>query len=550
MSDKRTIVIIGGVAGGASAAARARRMNETATIIMLEKDEHVSFANCGLPYYVGGEIKDREKLLVAKPEKFRDWFNIDVRPRNEATTIDRPRKAVTVKSHETGEEYELAYDKLILAPGASPIVPPIDGIRSTNVLTLRNVADVDRIKDYIDDKQPRRAAVIGAGYIGLEMVEMLHGLGMDVALIEKMPQVMPPLDSEMAHMVQVELEKHEVQLHLNNGLAGFETDGEVATAVTLEDGTQVEADLIILGIGVKPNTQLADAADLAMGETRGIVINEYAQTSDPDIYAAGDAVEYAFGPTGTNMRIALAGPANRAGRTAGEHAAADAAPALAPVNGTAIVRVFDLTAGMTGLSEKMADRFGIDHASVIVPAKHHVGYYPGAQEMFVKLIYAPNTGKVLGTQIVGGAGVDKRIDVISTAISFGSTVEQLTGLDLAYAPPYGAAKDPVHMAAFVAQNALRNVDRYVPPTATNNGAGVQWLDVRNPDEWQAGHIDGAVWVPLHALRDRLDELDRNRPVVTICRGGQRSYYASRVLRQNGFADVATLTGGMAMQSHV
>lgn len=550
MSDQRKIVIIGGVAGGASAAARARRMNEDAQIIMLEKDEHISFANCGLPYYVGGEIKDREKLLVAKPAKFRDWFNIDVRPRNEATSIDRVKKTVQVKSHETGESYELEYDKLILAPGASPIVPPIDGIHSSNVLTLRNVADVDRVKTYIDQAKPKRAAVIGAGYIGLEMVEMLRELSMDVALIEKMPQVMPPLDPEMAHMVQVELVKHDVELHLNNGLAGFATEGDTAKAVILEDGSHVEADLIILGIGVKPNTQLAEDAGLPLGEMRGITVNEYLQTSDPDIYAVGDAVEYVFKPTGTKMRIALAGPANRAGRIAGEHAAADAAPPMAPVNGTAIVRVFDVTAGMTGLSEKLAERFNIETASVIVPANHHVGYYPGAEEMFVKLIYSPTDGKVLGTQIVGGAGVDKRIDVIATAISFGGTVDQLTDLDLAYAPPFGAAKDPVHMAAFVAQNTLRQVDKTVPPTTTQDGENVQWLDVRNPDEWESGHIDGAIWIPLTDLRSRLHELDRNTPIVTVCRGGQRSYYATRILRQNGFNDVATLSGGMAMQPHV
>jgi len=550
MNDNRTIVIVGGVAGGASAAARARRMNETADIIMLEKDEHVSFANCGLPYYIGGEIQDRAKLLVASPEKFRDWFNIDVRTRNEAVSIDRPRKVVKVKSHESGEEYELAYDKLILAPGASPIVPPIDGIRSANVFALRNVADVDRIKSFIDTEQPKRAAVIGAGYIGLEMVEMLRGLGMDVALIEKMPQVMPPLDAEMAHMVQAELDKHDVAMHLDNGLAGFETAGDRAAAVTLEDGSKVEAELIILGIGVRPNTQLAEAAGLSLGEMRGITVNESLQTDDPDIYAVGDAVEYQFGPADRPMRIALAGPANRAGRIAGEHAAADAAPPMGPVNGTAIVRVFDLTAGMTGLSEKLAERFGIDHASVIVPARHHVGYYPGAEEMFIKLIYRPDDGRVLGTQIVGGAGVDKRIDVVAAAMRFGATVDQLTELDLAYAPPYGAAKDPVHMAAFVAQNALRDVDRYVSPRATKDEAACQWLDVRNPDEWEAGHLEDAVWVPLHELRDRLDELDRDRPVVTVCRGGQRSYYASRILRQHGFDDVATLTGGMAMQSHI
>lgn len=548
------IVIVGGVAGGASAAARARRMDETAEIIMLEKDEHVSFANCGLPYYIGGEITDREKLLVAKPARFRDWLNVEVRTWSEATAIDRADKTITVHNHETGADDTLAYDKLILAPGAAPIVPPIEGVDAPNVFTLRNVADTDAIKGFIDAKQPGRVAVIGAGYIGLEMVEMLRELKMSVSVVELMDQVMPPLDAEMARMIEEELAAHGVELHLGNGLDGFKLGGGGAVEqVVLKDGSTVAADMVMMGIGVRPNTKLATDAGLSVGETGGIAVNDHMQTDDPDIYAVGDAVEYMHGVAGARMRVALAGPANRAGRIAGEHAVTGKAPAMAPVLGTAVVRVFSKTAAMTGLSEKMAAKYGRACAAVWVPGAHHVGYYPGAEPMMIKLIFDPTEGKVLGAQIVGGAGVDKRIDVIATAISFGATVHDLTGLDLAYAPPYGAAKDPVHMAGFVAQNWIRDVDRQQPPrrTADSEGDGqIQWLDVRTPSEWEAGHLEGATWIPLNELRERVGELDRDRPVVTICKGGQRSYYASRILQLNGFNDVATLSGGMTMQGYV
>ena len=561
------IVIVGGVAGGASAAARARRMDEAVEIIMLEKDEHVSFANCGLPYYIGGEIEEREKLLVAKPARFRDWLNVEVRTRSEATAIDRDAKSITVMDHGRGASYELGYDKLILAPGAAPIVPPIEGVDSSNVFTLRNVADTDAIKGYIDGNKPGRVAVIGAGYIGLEMVEMLRHRGLEVAVVELLEQVMPPLDAEMASMIEEELSAHGVELHLGNGLDGFlRAEGGRVGGVVLKDGTEVGADFVIMGIGVRPNTALAKEAGLSIGGSGGIVVNRFMQTDDPDIYAVGDAVEYEHGVLGERMRVALAGPANRAGRIAGEHAASGSAPAMSPVLGTAVVRVFSKTAAMTGLSEKTASKHGRPARAVWVPAANHAGYYPGAEPMMVKLIFDPSEGagrgKVLGAQIVGGAGVDKRVDVLATAIGFGATVDDLTGLDLAYAPPYGSAKDPVHLAAFVAQNWLRGLDRYERPESTSEGPsgarrgdgagdddGVQWLDVRTAAEWDSGHLEGAIRVPLSQLRDRLSELDKARPVVTICKGGQRSYYASRVLRLNGFENVATLSGGMTMQRH-
>lgn len=555
-NDARTIVIGGGVAGGASAAARARRLNETARIILLEKDEHVSFANCGLPYYIGGEIKQRDKLLVATPQRFADWFNIEVRTRHEATAIDRAARTVTIRDHRERRNYDEAYDRLILAPGASPIVPGMDGVDAPNVFTLRNVADTDRIKAFMDDHKPRRAAVIGAGYIGLEMVEMLRGLDMEVALVELLEQVLPPLDPEMARLVESELASHDVELHLGNGLGGFERarqqhatagPGERVESVVLADGTKIAADMVIMGIGVRPSLCLAQAAGLEIGEGGGIKVDAAMRTSDPLIYAVGDAVEYEHAVAGRSMRVPLAGPANRSGRVAGEHAATDEGPVMRPVLGTAIVRVFDKTAGSTGLNQKQLEMMGRDHTAVWVPGAHHVGYYPGAEPMMLKLIFDPADGKVLGAQAVGGAGVDKRLDVIATSISLGATIDDLAGLDLAYAPPFGAAKDPVHMAAFVAQNVMRGLDDVRPPSAAGEPDGVQWLDVRRPDEWEAGHLEHATWIPLKALRGRLDELDRDRPVVTICRGGQRAYFASRLLRNAGFNNVATLSGGMLMQ---
>jgi NADPH-dependent 2,4-dienoyl-CoA reductase/sulfur reductase-like enzyme/rhodanese-related sulfurtransferase len=546
----RKIVIVGGVAGGATAAARARRCNENADIILLEKDEHVSFANCGLPYYIGGEIADRGKLLLASPAKFRDWFNVDVRTRHEVLAIDRQRHTVRVHDRQARREFDLPYDRLIIAPGATPIVPPMQGTTADNVFTLRNLADTDRIKRHLDQTRPGRAVVIGAGFIGLEMVEMLHKRGMQVSLVELAPQVLPPLDPEMAHMVQTELARHGVDLHLGNGLKAFEQEGGLVRRVVLNDGTKLDADFVMMSIGVRPNVKLAQEAGLELGESGGIRVNDFMQTTDPLIYAVGDAVEYRHGVSDLLTRMPLAGPANRAGRIAGEHAASDQATPMPPVLGTAIVRVFDAVAALTGCNRRCAQRMGKAIKAVWVPARHHVGYYPGSQEMILKLIYEEGTGKVLGAQIVGGAGVDKRIDVLATAIRFGATVSDLTTLDLAYAPPFGAAKDPVHMAAFAAENDLRGIDRMESPDlAAALPGGFQLVDVRTPEEWNAGHLATAVSIPLHELRDRLDELDPALPVATVCRGGQRSYYASRILRQKGFADVRTISGGMVTFGH-
>lgn len=461
------IVIVGGVAGGASAATRARRMNEHAEIVLLEKDADVSFANCGLPYYIGGEIADRASLLVATPEFLRKRFKLDVRTRHEVVAIDRTAKRVEVRKLDSGELLSLDYDKLILAPGASPLEPAIEGMKAENVLTLRNLKDTDRIKSIVDGKLPRGAVVVGAGYIGLEMVEQLVHCGVMTSLVELSSQVLPLLDPEMAKPIEQEVRNRGVRLHLGVALQRILTDAEGrAIAVVLGDGTTIETDLVILGIGVRPNTKLAVDAGLELGASGGIATNAYMQTSDPDIYAVGDAAEYEFGPTKTRMRISLAGPANRAGRLAGQHAATGSSHAMPQVQGTSVVRAFGTSAAMTGLTQKMAQRLGIEAHWVSIVAKNHAGYYPGAEMMTLKLVYDPNTGVILGAQATGGDGVDKRIDVIATAMHFGGTVWQLAGVDLCYAPPFGSAKDPVHMAAFAACNDLDGIETFVDSWAS------------------------------------------------------------------------------------
>lgn len=550
MSDQAlTIVIVGGVAGGASAAARARRCNEQARIILFERDEYVSFANCGLPYYIGGEITDRSKLLVATPEKFRTWFNVEVNTRCEVTEIDRRAKTVEVVDRNTGMSFQQSYDRLILAPGAEPIVPKLDGINAPNVLSLRNLRDTDRIKALVSNDSVQKAVVVGAGFIGLEMVEMLRRLGKQVALVELQPQVLPALDREMAHLVETELDAYGVSLHLGAGLESIVTDADRATSAVLSDGTKLDADLIIIGIGVRPNTALAKSIGLDLGKTGGIAVNDHMQTSDPAIYAVGDAAEYHHAVADLNMRIPLAGPANRAGRVAGEHAATGAGPAMSPVLGTAIVRAFGVTAAVTGCNGRCIDSLGCATRSIWAPAASHASYYPGAETMMMKLTYDESTGRVLGAQIVGRDGVDKRIDVLATAIRFGATVDDLTTLDLAYAPPFGSAKDPVHMLGFIAQNDQRDLDHFIAPDAPRD-ENAQLVDVRTADEWNAGHLDGAIHIPLVHLRQRLGELDPSRPVITYCKGGQRSYYATRILRQSGFGDVKTLAAGWTMQQRV
>lgn len=541
-----TIVIVGGVAGGASAATRARRMNEQARIIMFEKDAYVSFANCGLPYYLGGEIQERAKLLVATQELFEKRFRIDVRTRQEVTAIDRAAKTVTVENRVTGEIYREHYDKLILAPGANPLTPPLPGLHSRGVFTLRNLHDTDRIMTALP--QARRAVVVGGGFIGLEVAEQFCERGIEVSLVEMLPQVLPLLDPEMAEPLHREIEAHGIRLELGRGIAAVEETGGAARAVMLADGTRLPADLVLLGLGVRPSTKLAADAGLQIGASGGIATDDYMRTSDPDIYAVGDAAEYAYAPTGTRLRVALAGPANRTGRLAGEHAAAGTARPSPVVFGTSIVRIFGKSAGITGLSLRAARKAGLDVRAVHITGNHHAGYFPGAEQMVLKLLYENGSGRVLGAQAVGGAGIDKRLDIIATLMYFRGTVHQLAELDLAYAPPFGSAKDLVHMAAFAAENDLDGLARLLQPDAEL--AGYQVVDVRDAEEITALPLAQAVHahlIPLNDLRDRLGELDPQRPTVVSCQSGLRSHLGTRILAQHGFGEVYNLSGAAAVR---
>ncbi len=551
MRGQLRIVIVGGVAGGASAATRARRCNEHAEIVLLERDEFVSFANCGMPYHIGGEIPDRGKLLVATKELLERRFRLDVRTCSEAIRIDRNAKTIVVRKVDDDSEFTLPYDKLILSPGAAPFVPPMSGSDAKGVFTLRNIADMDRIRSAVDGivSAGKKAVVIGAGFIGLEMVEQLVARGIETTLAELLPQVLPQMDPEMSVPLLDELTRRGVKVELGNGIKGIVVDGAgCATGVELSSGKILEGSIVILGVGVRPNTKLAVDSGLQIGKTGGISTNAHLQTSDPNIYAVGDACEYVFAPTGESMRVALAGPANRAGRLAGEHAATGDCAPVTPVMGTAVVRVFEQTAAMTGLSAKAAIRSGIPFRSVTIVAGQHAGYFPGATPITLKLLYAPETGRVLGAQATGGDGVDKRIDVIATAMAFKATVRDLTGLDLAYAPPYGSAKDPVHQAAFTACNQMDGLGDVLDADAELSM--YQVVDVRTATEIAKAPLTGCnsfIAIPVDELRDRLKELDPTKPTVVSCGVGIRGHVAQQILTQHGFENVANLSGGATVR---
>jgi NADPH-dependent 2,4-dienoyl-CoA reductase/sulfur reductase-like enzyme/rhodanese-related sulfurtransferase len=542
MSSQATlrIVIVGGVAGGMSAATRARRCNENASIIVLEKGEHISFANCGLPYYLDGRISSKEKLLLTTPAAVAARYRIEARVRQEVVSIDRSARTVEVRDLGTGNVSTLGYDKLILAPGASPIVPPIPNIQSRNVFLVRNVADILAVDAYRKEKSPRQAVIIGAGYIGLEMADTLTHAGVKVTIIEKMPQPMPLIESELLEPLRVELAKNNVELITGDGLLALEGSGDVVRAARTESGKTVAADMVILSIGVRPNVGLAQAAGLTLGASGAIAVNEYQQTSDPDIYAAGDATETIHGVTGKPVRLPLAGPANRAGRLAGEHAATGRSAAAGRVLGTSIVECFGVAMGLTGLSQAAAVKAGFDADTACVLPSHHAGYYPGAQQMRLKLVYERGSGRILGAQAVGRDGVDKRLDVIATAIHFRGTIHDLAQLDLAYAPQFGSAKDAVHYAAFVAQNQESGLTPAAASATDLKDAFL--LDVRTSGEFAAGALAGATNIPLDSLRDRLNELPRQRRIAVTCQVGLRGHVATRILRQRGF-DAVNLKGG-------
>ena len=533
MTSSPKILIVGGVAGGASAATRARRMNERARIIMLEKDAYVSFANCGLPYHLGGVIQDRAKLLVAKPEMFKKRFNIEVRVRHEALAIDRTTKTVRIRDHQAGTEYTETYDKLILAPGAAPLLPDVPGVHAAGVHTLRNIEDMDRILTQLPSVQ--KVAVVGAGFIGLEVAEQLKERGLAVTLIERGGQVLPPLDGEMAEPLRRELLRHGVELISGTGFTAIRETAGKASGVVLEDGRVVEADLIVLGLGVRPYNQLAVSAGLAVGATGGILTDEYQRTADLDIYAVGDAAEYRLGTTGLRGRVPLAGIANRTGRLVGEHAATGRSATAPSAWGTAIIKVFGLGAGIAGDSLKSALKRGLPARAVHVTANHHAGYYPGAKSFTLKLVYEAGSGRILGAQAVGGAGIDKRLDVVASFLHFHGNVRDLAQVDLAYAPPFGSAKDPLHMAAFAAINDLEGSAPLLAPDVDLSGHQV--VDLRDADECAELKLIGAEQahnIPLNTLRERLGELDKSKPTAVVCHSGLRAHIGTRILRQHGF----------------
>ncbi len=536
----KKIVIVGGVAGGASCAARCRRMDETAEILMLDRGPYVSFANCGLPYYVGDVITDEAKLLVANPALFRDRFNIEVRTEHEVTAIDREAREIDVKELATGRTYRESYDALVLSQGAAAVRPPLPGIDLPGIFVVRTVPDSRHIRAWIDAKAAKSAVVVGGGFIGLEMAENLMHRGIAVTVVEMLDQVMPPLDPEMAKPVQQHLEKHGIKVALGDGVAGFESrDGQLV--VNTKSGAQHTGALVILAIGVRPETALAKAAGLELGERGGIQVDERMRTNDPNIWAVGDAVEVKDVVTGESCLIPLAGPANRQGRIAADVICGRDSK-FRGVQGTAICGVFDLAVAGTGASEKSLLRAGItDYDKVYLHPANHVGYYPGAKPINLKLIFRKSDGRILGAQAVGEAGVDRRIDVIATAIQFGGTVFDLEESELCYAPQFGAAKDPVNFAGMIAANSLRgdlplaDWKQLLPDSAV-------LVDVRDPDEFEEGHIAGSINLPLNELRARLDELPRDRELWLYCRVGQRGYYATRLLMQHGF-QVKNLPGG-------
>lgn len=546
MVGPHRIVIVGGVAGGAGAAAKARRVNESAEIFLFERGPYVSFANCGLPYYVGGQIEKRDSLLLQTPETFWNRFQVKVHVRHEALSIDRVNKRVLVKNLNSGETFQQPYDRLILAPGAGAIVPPLPGIDGENIFTVKTVPDGDAIKSFIHSKNPRRAVVVGGGFIGLESADVLKKLGLHVTLVELLPQVLPPFDSDMARFISDHLVGEGVDVVLGDGLKGFH-GGPTVTEVELASGRRIGTDFVILSLGVRPEIQLAKKAGLAIGSTGGIEVNDRQQTSDPDIFAAGDAVETVQLITGTKTRIPLAGPANKQGRVAGANAAGGDLRFPGAL-GTAIVDVLGLTAAKTGLSEKEAQQAKLSYYTSYTHGQHHAGYYPGSEMMHMKLIVENGSGRLLGAQIVGEHGVDKRIDILATALSFRKTVQDLENLDLAYAPQFSSAKDPVIMAGFVAANVARGEIQTVScadlEKRIKEGTAPQIVDVRTPAEHAKGAFPQAKLIPIDDLRHRIGELDPAQETVVFCRIGLRGYLAARILQSHGFKRVFNLSGGV------
>jgi NADPH-dependent 2,4-dienoyl-CoA reductase/sulfur reductase-like enzyme/rhodanese-related sulfurtransferase len=558
------VIIVGGVAGGASCAARLRRLDEKAEILMVERGPYVSYANCGLPYHVGGAIEQESSLLVATEEMFRGMFAVDCRTRCEVVGISAADKTVELKNHATGEVTTEKYDKLVLSPGAAPIRPPLPGIDLPGIFSVRTVPDARSMREWLDREEradrsgldnytgfqtvtkPRRAVVVGGGFIGLEMVENLVHRGLEVTLIEKLNQVMPPLDPEMARLVERYLIKHGVHLELNDGVAGFQQSADGSLEVLTSSGKSHPADIVILAIGVRPETALAKMAGIELGQRGGIRVDEQMRTSDPDIFAVGDAVEVKDFVTGQWTLIPLAGPANRQGRIAAD-VIAGRDSRYRGTQGTSICQIFEGAIAQTGVSEKVLVQLGDqDFEKIYLYPNSHAGYYPGAKMLAIKVLFRKSDGRLLGAQILGEDGVPKRIDSFAMAIQMGCTVYDLEEAELCYAPPFGSAKDPVNFAGMVAANVLRDDMPVCHWESIENGF---LLDVRNPPELEVESVPGAVNIPFPQLRSRLDELPRDREILVICRSATRAYYATRILLQNGF-QAKNISGGMLARSHV
>ncbi len=533
-------VLVGAVAGGATAAARLRRLDEFAAIVMFEKGPHISYANCGLPYYIGNVIKDRGKLLVQTPESFGSRYNVDIRTRCEVAAIDTNRKTITVCDLVTQDTYTETYDKLILSPGASPIVPPLPGIHLPGIFTLRTVTDTDHIKAWIADNSIKDATVVGAGFIGLEMAENLHHLGLNVTIVELGNHVLAPLDTPMAAFVQQHIKNHNITFLPGKKVAGFGNDNN-KIQVQFADDSYISTGMVVMSVGVRPDTSLARNAGLQIGNSGGIVVNKYLQTSSPDVYALGDAMEFPSPISGIAGPVYLAGPANKQARIVADNVVYGNKVAYKGSVGTAIVGILGINAGLTGLSSWQLDRLGINHLVSTTHSGSHAGYYPGAEELSIQLCYASDTGQLLGAQVVGGSGTDKRLEMISAVLHNCGTVYDLMELEHAYAPQFSSAKDPVNIAGYVAANIISGHHNVVYSHQLQETDYL--IDVRNDDEYTHGSITGAVNIPLHELRSRIKEIPQSGRVVVFCMVGQRGYIAQQILHQHGFKNVYNMSGG-------
>ena len=540
------VIIIGGVAGGASAAARIRRLDETAQIIVLERSNYVSYANCGLPYFIGGVIREQAELTLQTPQSFWERFHIDVRVRNEAVDIDVKSKTVAIRRLDTGEIYHEQYDKLLLSPGAKPVVPHLPGVTSDRIFSLRTVEDTLRIRKFIEEYKPATAVLVGGGFIGLEMAENLTAMGISVAV----NQLFAPMDADMASFIHAQMRSHGVKLELEKTVTGFSSKGGKPVTM-IKDSEPISSDMVLLGVGVEPDTALAEKAGLALGIRGAVAVNEYMETSVPDIYAVGDAVEVSHFVTGKKSLISLAGPANKQGRIAADNICGGNSM-FKGAQGSSVIKIFEMTGAVTGINEKTAEAAGIVYDKVVLSPVSHAAYYPGGQTMYMKVLYEKETLRLLGAQIAGYEGVDKRIDVIAAAIRARMTADKLAELELAYAPPYSSAKDPVNMAGFMIEN-----------LETEKVAQFHWneveklkcdgsmtlIDVRTAEEFDSGHIKGFFNIPVDELREHIEEFDIRNPVYVVCQSGLRSYIACCILSQHGF-ECYNLSGGYGFYSAV